>query len=115
MQDYRKLNIWKEGRLLVKQVYLITDSFPRKEVFGITSQLRRATTSIVLNIAEGSGRDTVADFKHFLDMALGSVNEAETLITLCNDLDFIDKKIHDEVNDKLDHIRRMILNFKKSM
>ena len=90
MNNFKKLIIWQKARELVKDVYLITRKFPKEELFGLTSQIRRATVSIALNIVEGSGRGTNKDFAHFLDVAFGSALEVEAQIILSLDLEFRD-------------------------
>lgn len=75
----------------VREIYRATANFPREEVFGLTSQLRRAAVSIPSNIAEGKGRYSPRDFQHFLKQARGSVNEVETQLLLARDLDYLQK------------------------
>ncbi|MGB1218068.1 MAG: four helix bundle protein, partial [Saprospiraceae bacterium] len=78
--NFRELNAWKKARLLVKEIYLMTESFPKSEMFGLTSQMRRAAVSIPSNIAEGCGRGTIPQFKQFLDISYASSCELETQI-----------------------------------
>ena len=80
--DYTKLDIWQVSMDLCVLIYRESTSFPKSEIYGLTSQIRRAATSIPLNISEGSGRTTKPDFLHFLAIANGSVRELETLIHL---------------------------------
>jgi four helix bundle protein len=75
---YRQLRVWQRGLDLVEQVYRLTSSFPRDELFGMTSQLRRAANSIPMNVAEGNCRGTRRDYAHFVSMATGSVGELDT-------------------------------------
>ena len=82
--------------------------FPGDEKFGITSQIRRAVVSISLNISEGSGRGTDKDFRHFLDTSYSSALEVENLIYLCQDLDFINEKLTEEMTGKVNEIQKMI-------
>ncbi|MDA3878914.1 MAG: four helix bundle protein, partial [Prolixibacteraceae bacterium] len=89
MHNYKEIKIWQRARMLVKDVYLFTKEYPKEEIYGLTSQIRRAVVSIPVNIAEGAGRGTNKDFSHFLDIARGSLYELETLILLSSDLDFI--------------------------
>jgi four helix bundle protein len=86
---FRNLIAWQKGKKFVKDVYMLTQKFPKEEMFGLTSQLRRAAVSIPSNIAEGKGRATSKDFCHFLVQARGSVFEAETQLELSRDLGFI--------------------------
>ena len=71
------------------EVYQLTQSFPKCEIYGLTSQIQRAASSIPSNIAEGAGRNTAADFAHFVDNAVGSAFEVETQLTLCKRLNYI--------------------------
>ncbi len=79
---YRDLLVWRLAMDLAQQVYEVTRTFPRQEIYGLTSQMRRAAVSIPSNIAEGSGRATRADYLHFLRIAKGSLRELETQIEL---------------------------------
>jgi four helix bundle protein len=90
MADFKHLAVWKSSHDLVLQVYRQTASFPRHEMFGLTSQMRRAAVSIPANIAEGRGRDTDPDFARFITMSLGSVNELEYFFILAKDLGYQD-------------------------
>lgn len=90
--NYKKLTIWLRAKELVKVVYLISEKFPDSERFGITSQIRRAIVSVVLNIVEGSGRNSSKDFAHFLNMAYTSLLEVECLMILSVDLNFLNEE-----------------------
>jgi len=87
--SYQNLSVWQASRELVKQIYLVTADFPKSEQFGLTGQLRRAAISIPCNIAEGYGRKSARSYSHFLRIAKGSVNELETLLLICEDLNFL--------------------------
>ena len=82
---YEQLRVWQESMSLVKEIYKLSSKFPREELYGITSQLRRAALSIPLNIAEGQSRGP-KDFRHFLTISLGSCNETLTILTIATDL-----------------------------
>jgi four helix bundle protein len=86
---YRELNAWTKSFELVLAIYQETASFPVEERYGITSQLRRAVVSIPSNIAEGEGRKSAKEFRHFLFIALGSLMEAETQILIAKSLGFL--------------------------
>lgn len=86
IHNYRNLDIWKKSRILVKDIYLLTMDFPREVIYGITSQIRRASISIPSNIAEGTGRHTNKSFVSFLQIALGSTYELESLIIIACDI-----------------------------
>ena len=82
MRDFRKYEIWKEGLDLSHGIYQLTKGFPKEELFGLTSQMRRASVSIPSNIAEGSSRSTETGFAFFIEIAIGSAFELETQLEL---------------------------------
>src|SRR2546428_5974161 len=86
---YQNLVAWKRARRLVRQVYDLTDTFPSQEQYGLTAQIRRASTSVPLNIAEGNGRLTVGEWQQFLGYARGSLLELESAMILAFDLHYI--------------------------
>ncbi|HEV7643084.1 MAG TPA: four helix bundle protein [Pyrinomonadaceae bacterium] len=108
MRDFRQLEVWKESHLLTLEIYKVTKVFPKEELFGLTSQLRRACVSIASNIAEGCGRGTSKDYAHFLQIALGSAFEVDYQIILAGDLDYIDERHFSLLSDKIDKIRRQL-------
>lgn len=89
MRDFTKLDAWRLARELVIDVYAASDGFPKRERYELTRQLRRATTSIPANIAEGSGRSTPKDAARSLDIACGSANEVENHLIIARDLGFL--------------------------
>lgn len=94
MQNYKDLKVWEKAHFFVLNVYTETKSFPNEEIYCLTSQLRRAATSIPANIAEGCGKSGNKDFAHYLNIALGSSNEAEYFLILSKDLKYlIEEKI----------------------
>jgi four helix bundle protein len=86
---YQNLIPWKRGRRLVRQIYQLTDTFPQHELYGLTAQMRRASTSVPLNIAEGNGRLTNGEWQQFLGYARGSLLELESAMILAFDLHYI--------------------------
>ena len=86
MKVYTELEVWKESRILVKDIYSITKSFPKEEIYGLSNQLRRCAVSIPSNIAEGCGRRTSADTIQFLHISRGSLYELETQLYIALDL-----------------------------
>lgn len=115
MHNYREIKIWQKARVLVKDVYLVTKEFPSEELYGLTSQTRRAVVSVMLNIAEGAGRGTDKEFSHFLDIAKGSLFEVESLIILACDLEFIAENKKDDLMDKTSEIVKMLISFQKNL
>ena len=94
---FEKLTVWQDARVLIGHIYTVTKGFPVDERFGITNQLRRAATSIALNIAEGSDRKSDPDFQRFLRMALSSCEEVVTGLYISMDQDYIQKKEFDKL------------------
>jgi len=92
MKSYIELDVWIEARKLVNDVYLLTNDFPKEEIYGITNQIRRCSVSVPSNIAEGCGRQTPKDIIRFLYISRGSLYELETQLYLSNDLNFISKE-----------------------
>jgi len=86
IKSYKDLVVWQKSMNLVVDIYKITENFPREEIFGLTSQMRRCAISIPSNIAEGRGRGTRKDFAQFLRIALGSANELQTQVEIARRL-----------------------------
>lgn len=108
MRDYKKYDIWKLSHLLTLEVYKITESFPKEEIFGLTSQIRRASSSIGINIVEGCGRGSDEDFKRFLRNASGSAFEVEYILLLSKDLNYISEEKFIELNPKAEELKMKI-------
>lgn len=108
MRDFRKYNIWQLGHNLALDIYSISKQFPQSEAYGLTSQIRRATSSIPTNIVEGCGRDSDAEFNRFLTIALGSASETEYLLILSHDLQYIDAIQFEELNIKVNTIKQKV-------
>ncbi len=115
MHNFRELKVWNKARLLVKEIYLITQSFPKSELNGLTNQMRRASVSIPSNIAEGSGRKSNKDFKRFLEFSYGSALELETQIYLSFDLNFIDENNLNIFIGYIHEIQKMINGLDNSL
>ena len=113
--NFSNLRIWQQGRELVKEVYLITKGFPKEELFGLTSQMRRAAVSIPSNIAEGCGRGTDAQLAHFIDIAVGSICELETQCYLSYDLEYINSEQEHRLMEQISLLRKMMLRFKTTL
>jgi four helix bundle protein len=108
MTNYRTLDAWTQSRALVREVYELTSSFPRSEMFGLVQQMRRAAGSIPSNIAEGHGRWTRRDCIRFLHIARGSAFELDTQLFLAEDLGFIDPDAGHRIRDKTARVAQMI-------
>lgn len=108
MGDYKKLAVWGKSYQLTLKIYDVTKTFPKEEMFGLTSQLRRAAYSIPSNIAEGSGRGTDKELIRFLQIALGSANELEFHLNLTHDLKYLETSTHRELEALALELQRMI-------
>lgn len=108
MKDFRTLYVWSKAHELTLGVYKATNRFPADERFGLTSQMRKSSSSIPTNIAEGCGRSSNADFQRFLYIAFGSVNELDYQLTLALDLGFLPVGAHTELNVKVVEIKKML-------
>ena len=115
MRDFRKQQVWVKSHRLTLKVYEITATFPREELYSLTSQIRRACASIPTNIAEGCGRETDLDFARFLQIAMGSASEVEYLFMLANSLDFIENIQYNEQNEEIVEIKKMLTSFIKTL
>ncbi|PWB49531.1 MAG: diversity-generating retroelement protein bAvd family protein [Anaerolineales bacterium] len=115
MRDFHKLKVWERAHKLTLWVYEITNSFPKEEIYSLTSQMRRAAASIPTNIAEGCGRDSKAETIQFFIIASGSASELEYQILLAHDLHYIDDRIYDELGNEPGEIRRMIAGYVKRL
>lgn len=111
MKDFRELNVWKKSHQLALSVYKTTASYPRDELFGLTSQTRRACASISANIAEGCGRSGDAELGRFLQIAMGSASELDYHLLLAKDLGFISDSDYKVLLDHLTEIRKMLNAF----
>ena len=107
---HRNLEAWKEAIDFVTEIYTLTREFPKEELWGLTSQIRRASISIPSNIAEGCGRTTPKETARFMDIALGSIAELETQLIIAQNLGYIDSE---ELITKLGKINALVQGIKK--
>lgn len=115
MHNHRELRVWKEARVLVKDIYVLSRKFPSDELYGLISQMRRAAVSVPSNIAEGCARESNKDFARFLSIALGSAYELETQIILSYDLEFIDQEEWETLDKKVIDIQKKLYNLRKKV
>jgi four helix bundle protein len=108
MKNFRDLKVWHKSHELTLTVYKETKSFPREELYGLTSQIRRASASVPANIAEGCGKSSNADFARFLQIAFGSANELEYHLLLARDLEILDNKIYADLEERLVEVKKML-------
>ena len=111
VQDYKQLKIWKRGFQLAIDVYKLTNKFPNHERYNLTSQLRRAATSISSNIAEGASKHTSTDFVRFLNQAYASLKEVESLLLLSKELKYVLVRDFEVLAKEIDELARMIYRF----
>ena len=115
MRDFHKLIIWQRSHQLALKVYSISKLFPKDELFGLTSQIRRAVSSIPTNIAEGCGRASNKDFAHFLQIAIGSAAEVEYELLLAHDLDYINDNDYKALTEETVAVRKMIIKYQSEL
>ena len=115
MRDFKKMQVWEKAHQFVLRVYQITASFPKEEMYGLTSQIRRAAVSIPANIAEGAGRETQAELAHFLYIAAGSAAELDYHLLLARDLGYVGASDYPDLEKCITEIKRMLHGFSKKV
>lgn len=111
MRDFRELKVWEKAHHLTLAVYKATASFPKDELYGLTSQIRRSCASIAANIAEGCGRSGEAELARFLQIALGSASELEYHLLLAHDLAFLGQESYEHLAGEVTEVKRMLTSF----
>jgi four helix bundle protein len=115
LKSYRELIAWQKAMDLAENVYRHTSRFPREEVYGLTSQIRRSAVSVPSNISEGQGRRSTRDFHHFLSIARGSLCEMETQVLLSERLGYLDARNASELLNQAAEVGRLINGLSKSL
>lgn len=115
MKPHKKLIAWQKSMDLVVLIYNLTDSFPKSETYGLVSQMRRAAVSAPSNIAEGAADRSKEQFKNFLSIAIGSLNELNTQLEIAFRINYLDKDNHDKVQNLLDERLAVTYGLKKSV
>lgn len=116
MRDYKKYDVWTKAHELTLHVYKhIVIALPKSEEYSLSSQIKRASYSIPLNIVEGCGRNTDKDFVHFLDTSLGSAHELEYSLLLARDLGFIKEEVYLSAFEKVNEVKAKLINLIKSI
>jgi len=115
MKPVSELFVWKDALDISISVYRITELFPVSEKFGLVSQMRRASVSVLSNIAEGYGRHSRSDFSRFLSISVGSLYELQAQFTLANALSFLDDDTYQAINKAMGILQRRILALKNSL
>ena len=110
-RDFRELKVWDKAHQLTLEVYKATTSFPREELYGLTSQMRRSSASIAANIAEGCGRGSTAELSRYLQMALGSASELEYHLLLARDLKILHTTAYELLDPRVTEVKRMLASF----
>src|SRR5262249_6054933 len=108
INSYRDLKVWQQGMSLAKASYLLTRTFPKDELFGLTSQIRRAAASIPANIAEGNGRENTGEYIHFLRVSQGSLKELETHLILAQEVEICPSQAVHPLLEPADQLGRML-------
>lgn len=115
VRSYRDLLVWQKGMQLVTRVYAVAKAFPRDEVYGLTSQLRRCAVSIPSNIAEGHSRSTRKDFLRFQEISLGSLFELQTQLEIARNLSYLDPDEYQGLENQSREVERMLTSFMRSL
>lgn len=111
MRAFRDLKVWRKGHDLTLAIYRATRTFPKDELYGLTSQLRRASASIPANIAENCVRGSGAEFRHFLQIAMGSASELEYHVFLARELGFLSAPDYEALTRSVTEVKRMLTSF----
>lgn len=115
VKEFEDLEVWQEAQLFAVEIYSVTKSFPKDEVYGITSQIRRAASSVSANIAEGFGRSTTNDKLHFYTIAYGSLLETKNFLYLAQKLNYIERDIVDSLIEHSIVCQKLINASKRSL
>lgn len=115
MSDFRDLMVWQKAHELTMQVYRVTAEFPKQEMYGLVSQMRRCAVSVGSNIAEGKGRRGDTEFGRFIQIASGSLTELEYQLLLSRDLKYLPEDEYQGINGKLAEVSRMLLSLQQKV
>lgn len=111
MSNFRNLLIWQKSMVLVTKIYTVTNNFPKEEVFGLTSQIKRSAISIPNNIAEGLGRESSKEFLRFLKISIGSLFELQTQLEIAINIIYLDEETFNNLYEDSRELERMIVSF----
>lgn len=115
MKDFKNIEIWKRSHKLTLEIYKSTQCFPKEEIYGLTSQIRRAVSSIPTNIAEGCGRRTNAELANFLNIASGSASEVEYEILLAKEIGYISNEQYESWTREIGELRSMLAAYMRKL
>jgi four helix bundle protein len=110
MQNFKSLMVWQNAHAFTLNIYRLTKIFPKEEIYGLTSQLRRASSSIPANIAEGCGKSSKLDFARILEISLGSANETDYFMLLAKDLNYLNQEDYGKAENQINKIKAMLIN-----
>jgi four helix bundle protein len=113
--SYKDLVVWRKSIAMVTEIYRATQSFPREETYGLTSQLRRSAVSVASNIAEGQGRLSKKEFRQFLGMARGSIVEMETQVLIAHNLGYLSRAATDQLMETSGQVSRLLHGLMQSL
>ena len=108
MKDFRELQVWHKAHKLALEVYKVSAAFPKEEIYGLSSQIRRAAASVATNIAEGCGRGSKKELKQFLQISMGSASEVEYQILLSHELGYMDSKAYGNLDSDIQEVKKML-------
>ncbi len=115
MKDFKELKVWEKAHDLTLKIYQATSGFPREEIYGLTSQVKRACASVPTNIAEGCGRNSDAELARFLEISMGSASEVEYLLLLTRDLNLIRASDYSDLLNDVVEVKKMLASFIKKL
>ncbi|MWB96011.1 four helix bundle protein [Flavobacterium sp. GA093] len=115
MSNFRNLLIWQKSMSLTTKIYFSTNNFPKEEIFGLTSQIRRCSISIPSNIAEGSGRESDKDFLRFLNISVGSLFEMQTQLEIAKNITYLNEEEFNNLYEDSREVERMLVSFIKKL
>jgi four helix bundle protein len=115
MKDFHQLQVWEKAHRLALAIYRAAGGFPKEELYGLTSQIRRASMSIPTNIAEACGRGTDGEFARFLQIAMGSASETEYQLLLARDLEFLPGELYEKLHSQVEEVKRMLASLLKTI
>jgi four helix bundle protein len=115
LKDFRNLQVWEKSHKLALDVYKETASFPKDEIYGLTSQIRRSSTSIPTNIAEGCGRGGDAELARFTTISMGSTSEVEYQLLLAHDIGCLSQDTYSDLHEKVTEVKQMLAGFIKTL
>lgn len=115
MRDFKTLKVWQKSHVLAVSLYRVTGNFPKEEIYGLASQVRRAAVSIPANIAEGCGKDSEAEFDRYLQIAGGSASELGYHLLLCHDIGLLRSQDCESFGEKVSEIKKMLTTLLKKI